>query len=112
MFQLPLPGRHAHRTMPDIAWPRLIYDDGELVGFSMAAFVPEHENPLFHCYLWRLNIWRRRLADAIRTLMLFCDRPETPVTIFADLPKPDATRILQMSSMTRLNRSKLPPDSP
>ena len=98
--------------MPDIAWPQLIYDDGELVGFSMAAFVPEHENPLLHCYLWRLNTWRRRLADAIRTLMLFCDRPETPVTIFADLPKPDATRILQMSSMTRLNRSKLPPDSP
>jgi len=42
--------------MPDIAWPRLIYDDGEPVGFIMAAFAPVHENPLFHCYLWRLNI--------------------------------------------------------
>jgi diamine N-acetyltransferase len=43
-------------TMPDIAWPRLIYDDGQLVGFVMAAFAPAHENPLFHSYLWRLVI--------------------------------------------------------
>jgi hypothetical protein len=37
---------------------------------------------------------------------------KTPVTIFAGRRKPDTTRILQMSSMTRLNRSKLPPDPP
>lgn len=43
-------------TAPDIAWPRLIYDGGQLVGFIMAAFAPEHENALFHSYLWRLNI--------------------------------------------------------
>jgi diamine N-acetyltransferase len=43
-------------TMPEIAWPRLIYDGDQLVGFIMAAFAPEHENPLFHSYLWRLNI--------------------------------------------------------
>jgi diamine N-acetyltransferase len=43
-------------TMPEIAWPRLIYDGDQLVGFIMAAFAPGHENPLFHCYLWRLNI--------------------------------------------------------
>jgi len=43
-------------TMPEIAWPRLIYDGSQLVGFVMAAFAPEHENPLFHSYLWRLNI--------------------------------------------------------
>ena len=43
-------------TVPDIAWPRLIYDDRQLVGFMMAAFAPEHDNPLFHSYLWRLNI--------------------------------------------------------
>ena len=42
--------------MPDIAWPRLIYDGDQLVGFIMAAFAPEHKNPLFHSYLWRLNI--------------------------------------------------------
>jgi diamine N-acetyltransferase len=43
-------------TMPDVAWPRLIYDGDQLVGFIMAAFFTEHENPLFHSYLWRLNI--------------------------------------------------------
>jgi diamine N-acetyltransferase len=43
-------------TMPAIAWPRVIYDGDQLVGFVMAAFAPDHENPLFHSYLWRLNI--------------------------------------------------------
>jgi diamine N-acetyltransferase len=42
-------------TVPEIAWPRLIYDGDQLVGFIMAAFAPEDE-PLFHSYLWRLNI--------------------------------------------------------
>ena len=43
-------------TMPDIAWPRVIHDGDQLVGFIMAAFAPGHENSLFHSYLWRLNI--------------------------------------------------------
>ena len=43
-------------TMPDVAWPRLIYDGGELAGFVMAAFAPGHQNALYHSYLWRLNI--------------------------------------------------------
>ena len=42
--------------MPDIAWPRLIYDGGQLVGFVMAAFNPENQNALYHSNLWRLNI--------------------------------------------------------
>jgi diamine N-acetyltransferase len=43
-------------TVPEIAWPRLIYDDAQLVGFLMAAFAPAHFDALFHSYLWRLNI--------------------------------------------------------
>jgi len=43
-------------TIPGIAWPRLIYDGDQLVGFIMAAFAPQQENPLFQSYLWRLNI--------------------------------------------------------
>jgi diamine N-acetyltransferase len=43
-------------AVPDIAWPRLVYDGDELVGFLMAAFYPEHADDLFHSYLWRLNI--------------------------------------------------------
>lgn len=34
--------------MPDIAWPRLINDGGQLAGFIMAAFAPGHMDPLFH----------------------------------------------------------------
>jgi diamine N-acetyltransferase len=40
----------------DIAWPRLIYDAGQLVGFVMAAFDAGNPERLYHCYLWRLNI--------------------------------------------------------
>jgi diamine N-acetyltransferase len=43
-------------TLPDIAWPRLVYESDQLVGFIMAAFAVGHENPLFHSYLWRLAI--------------------------------------------------------
>jgi diamine N-acetyltransferase len=46
----------AYAAPPDLAWPRLIYDGDELVGFVMAAFDPANENELYHCYLWRLNI--------------------------------------------------------
>ena len=41
---------------PDISWPRIIYDDDQLVGFVMAAFDPGNPADLFHSYLWRLNI--------------------------------------------------------
>jgi diamine N-acetyltransferase len=43
-------------TAPDIAWPRLIYDGDQLVGFIMAAFDPGNPAELYHSYLWRLNI--------------------------------------------------------
>ena len=43
-------------TAPDLAWPRLIYHDDQLVGFIMAAFDPANPSDLYHCYLWRLNI--------------------------------------------------------
>lgn len=43
-------------TAPEIAWPRLVYDGDELVGFVMAAFAADHENDIYHSYLWRLNI--------------------------------------------------------
>jgi diamine N-acetyltransferase len=43
-------------AMPEIVWPRLIYDGDELAGFIMAVFASEDENALFHSYLCRLNI--------------------------------------------------------
>jgi diamine N-acetyltransferase len=43
-------------TVPDIAWPRLVYDGDQLVGFIMGAFDPVGEVELHRSYLWRLNI--------------------------------------------------------
>ena len=43
-------------TVPDIAWPRLIYDGDQLVGFIMAVFDLDNPDDLFHSYLVRLNI--------------------------------------------------------
>ncbi|HET7027344.1 MAG TPA: GNAT family N-acetyltransferase [Candidatus Limnocylindrales bacterium] len=39
---------------PDHAWPRLIYEGDELVGFVMAGFIRGHE--LLDSTLWRLNV--------------------------------------------------------
>lgn len=38
------------------AWPRLVYDGDELVGFVMGAFDPDCEIDFFRCGIWRLNI--------------------------------------------------------
>jgi diamine N-acetyltransferase len=43
-------------TMPDIAWPRLVYVGDRLAGFVLAAFAPHQENPLYHSFLLRLNV--------------------------------------------------------
>ncbi|MEU0236633.1 GNAT family N-acetyltransferase [Nocardiopsis sp. NPDC006198] len=38
------------------AWPRLVVDGDEAVGFVMANFAPGEEEPDFRCGIWRLNI--------------------------------------------------------
>ena len=43
-------------AQPDVAWPRLVYDDDRLVGFAMGAFDPECPIPYFRSGIWRLNI--------------------------------------------------------
>lgn len=40
----------------ETAWPRLILDDGRVVGFVMAGFDPESEIGAFRAGIWRLNI--------------------------------------------------------
>ena len=40
----------------ETAWPRLVYDGDELVGFVMGAFDPGSEIAAFRCGIWRLNI--------------------------------------------------------
>lgn len=43
-------------TVPDIAWPRLVYDGDRLVGFIMAVFDPDGEAEVYRSFLWRMNI--------------------------------------------------------
>ncbi|WAZ19247.1 GNAT family N-acetyltransferase [Streptomyces cinnabarinus] len=40
----------------EVAWPRVICDGEQLVGFVMAGFDPTHEVEPYRSYLWRLNI--------------------------------------------------------
>jgi diamine N-acetyltransferase len=43
-------------VVPEIAWPRLIYDGDELAGFVMGAFDPDNDVEMYRSFLWRLNI--------------------------------------------------------
>jgi diamine N-acetyltransferase len=43
-------------TQPGSAWPRLVYDDEQLVGFIMGGFDPDSPVDFFRCGIWRLNI--------------------------------------------------------
>lgn len=43
-------------AQPHVAWPRLVCDDDEPVGFVMAGFDPESPVEVFRCGVWRLNI--------------------------------------------------------
>ncbi|SEP39258.1 GNAT family N-acetyltransferase [Amycolatopsis saalfeldensis] len=43
-------------VQPAVAWPRLIYAGGELVGFVMGAFDPNCPIDYFRHGIWRLNI--------------------------------------------------------
>jgi len=38
------------------AWPRLIYNGDDLVGFVMAGFDPDSPIDAFRCGIWRLNV--------------------------------------------------------
>jgi diamine N-acetyltransferase len=44
---------YVHR---ETAWPRLIFDDGRVVGFVMGNFDPENEISVFRAGIWRLNV--------------------------------------------------------
>lgn len=43
-------------AQPEVAWPRLVYDDDRLVGFVMGAFEPDSPIRFFRFGIWRLNI--------------------------------------------------------
>jgi diamine N-acetyltransferase len=41
---------------PDTAWPRLILDDDDVVGFVMGGFDPESPVEMYRCGIWRLAV--------------------------------------------------------
>lgn len=46
----------AYAAGPDVAWPRLVLDGDEVVGFVMGGFNPDDEIEVFRCGIWRLNV--------------------------------------------------------
>ena len=46
-------------AQPEVAWPRLVFDGDELVGFVMGSFDPGNPVDFFRCGIWRLNIAAR-----------------------------------------------------
>jgi diamine N-acetyltransferase len=40
----------------ETAWPRLVLDGEDVVGFVMGNFDSGHEIPAFRCGIWRLNV--------------------------------------------------------
>lgn len=38
------------------AWPRVVFDGDQLVGFVMGNFDPDNELAAFRCGIWRLNV--------------------------------------------------------
>jgi diamine N-acetyltransferase len=41
---------------PDTAWPRLVLDGDDVVGFVMGGFDPESPVDMFRCGIWRLAV--------------------------------------------------------
>ena len=55
-FVAPVAESIAEAYVSPAAWPRVIEDDGRVVGFVMASFDPDNEIPAFRAGIWRLAI--------------------------------------------------------
>lgn len=55
-FVAPVVHSIAEAYVTPTAWPRVILDDGEVVGFIMGNFDPDHEIEAFRAGIWRLSI--------------------------------------------------------
>jgi diamine N-acetyltransferase len=55
-FVAPVVRSIAEAYVHPTAWPRVVLDDGRVVGFVMANFDPDNEQPAFRCGIWRLNV--------------------------------------------------------
>ena len=55
-FVAPVVRSIAEAYVHPTAWPRLVLDGDEVVGFVMANFDPDNELEAFRCGIWRLNV--------------------------------------------------------
>ena len=55
-FVAPVVNSLAEAFVHPVAWPRLVTDGGNVVGFVMGSFDPANELDFFRCGIWRLNI--------------------------------------------------------
>jgi diamine N-acetyltransferase len=55
-FVAPVVRSIAEAYVHPTAWPRVVFDGDQLVGFVMANFDPDNEQAAFRCGIWRLNV--------------------------------------------------------
>ncbi|MBI4933503.1 MAG: GNAT family N-acetyltransferase [Actinobacteria bacterium] len=55
-FVAPVVQSLAEAYVHPAAWPRLVTDGDDVVGFVMGSFDPDNEIDFFRCGIWRLNI--------------------------------------------------------
>jgi diamine N-acetyltransferase len=55
-FVAPVVRSIAEAYVHPTAWPRVVVDDDQVVGFVMANFDPGNEQDAFRCGIWRLNV--------------------------------------------------------
>lgn len=55
-FVAPVAHSIAEAYVQPTAWPRVVLDGEQLVGFVMANFDPNNELQPFRCGIWRLNV--------------------------------------------------------
>jgi diamine N-acetyltransferase len=55
-FVAPVVRSIAEAYVHPTAWPRVVLDGDEVVGFVMANFEPDNEQEAFRCGIWRLNV--------------------------------------------------------
>jgi len=55
-FVAPVVASIAEAYVTPTAWPRVVVDDGEVVGFIMGNFDPDNELDAFRAGIWRMNV--------------------------------------------------------
>ncbi|GAA4750281.1 GNAT family N-acetyltransferase [Amnibacterium soli] len=56
-YAVPISHAEAEQTIdPEAAWPRVVLEDGEVVGFIKGSFDPHESRPEFRCCIWSINV--------------------------------------------------------